>query len=64
MARPIVKPRDISVLGLHQSQGTDAAVRLQMFFELLEQCNLIDVGRIQVAKGRASIKLAILIHNK
>ncbi len=62
-ARFIVKPRDIPVLELHQLQGMDASTRLQMFCELVEQCDLTDVGRIQIAKGRVCTELAILIHN-
>ncbi|KAG0728868.1 hypothetical protein GWK47_031564 [Chionoecetes opilio] len=57
------KPRDSPVLELYQLQGLDAAARLQMFFELVEQCSSSDATRIQVAKGRVSSELAILIHN-
>ena len=60
---PTVKPKDIPMLESYQLQGLDAAARLQMFCELVEQSHNTDVGRIQVAKGRVSTDLAILIHN-
>ncbi|RUM27881.1 MAG: hypothetical protein DSY42_09270 [Aquifex sp.] len=65
-SRPTVsftKPRDIPQLQLHQLQGLEAAARLQMFFELIEQCSDDDQTRVQVAKGRVSSELAMLVHN-
>ncbi|KAG0709960.1 hypothetical protein GWK47_023746 [Chionoecetes opilio] len=59
----LTKPRDIPMLELHQLQGLDAAACLQMFFELVEQCSSSDTTLIQIAKGRVSSELAILIHN-
>ncbi|KAG0712106.1 hypothetical protein GWK47_019181 [Chionoecetes opilio] len=59
----LTKPRDIPIQELYQLQGLDAAARLQMFFELVEQCSSSDATRIQIAKGRVSSELAILIHN-
>ncbi len=60
---PIIKPRDIPQLDLDQLQGVEAAARLQMFFDLIEKCSDEDETRVQVAKGRVSSELAILIHN-
>ncbi|KAG0724131.1 hypothetical protein GWK47_041288 [Chionoecetes opilio] len=59
----LFKPRDIPVLELHQLQGLDATARLQMFFELIEQCSSSDATRIQIAKGRVCPEFSILIHN-
>ncbi|KAG0721231.1 hypothetical protein GWK47_046871 [Chionoecetes opilio] len=59
----LTRPRDIPLLELHQLQGLDATARLQMFFELIEQCSSSDATRIQIAKGRVSSELSILIHN-
>ncbi|KAG0720343.1 hypothetical protein GWK47_006833 [Chionoecetes opilio] len=59
----LIKPRDIPVLELHQLQGLDATARLQMFFELIEQCSSSDATRIQIAKGRVCSELSILIHS-
>lgn len=60
---PTVKPRDIPVLELYQLQEMEAAARLQMFFEPMEQCSVTDVGRNQAAKGRVGTQLVILVHN-
>ncbi len=57
------KPRDIPVLELHQLQGLDATTQLQIFFELLEQCSVIDTTRVQIPKRRVSTETAALIHN-
>ena len=59
----LTKPRDIPLLELHHLQGLDAAARLQMFFELVEQCSNDDTTRIQIAKGRVAPELATLIHS-
>ncbi|KAG0724109.1 hypothetical protein GWK47_041311 [Chionoecetes opilio] len=59
----LTRPRDIPILELHQLQGLDATARLQMFFELIEQCSSDDTTRIQIAKGRVNSELSILIHN-
>ncbi|KAG0725463.1 hypothetical protein GWK47_038598 [Chionoecetes opilio] len=59
----LIQPRDIPVLELHQLQGLDATARLQMFFELIEQCSSSDATRIQIAKGRVCSEFSILIHN-
>lgn len=60
----LTKPRDIPVLELHQLQSLDAAARLQMFFELVEQCSPSDATRVQIAKGRVTAELAVLVHSK
>ena len=59
-----VKPKDIPRLELEQLHGVEASARLQMFFELVEQCAGDSASRIQVAKSRVSTEIAILIHNK
>ena len=62
-SKTFMKPRDVPILDLQQLQGLEAAVRLQMFFELVEQCHDQDDERVQIAKSRVSPDLAILIHN-
>ncbi len=57
------KPRDIPVLELHQLQGLNATTQLQIFFELVEQCSVVDTTRVQIAKGRVSPEIAAIIHN-
>ncbi len=57
------KPRDIPVLELHQLHGLNSTTKLQIFFELVEQCSEIDATRVQIAKGRVSTEIAALIHN-
>ena len=59
----LTKPRDVPVLDLHNLQGVDATARLQMFFELVEQCSDSDAVRVQIAKSRLSSNLAILVHS-
>lgn len=63
LAKSIVKPRDIPTLELHQLEGLDAAARLQLFFELVEQSAEQDSVRVQIAKSRLGSELAMLIHN-
>lgn len=36
---------------------------LQMFFKLVKQCSDSDATRVQIAKGRLSPELAILVHS-
>lgn len=58
------KPRDIPLLELCQLEGIEAAARLQMFIELVEQVSLQDETRVRVAKSRLSPEIAMLVHNK
>lgn len=58
------KPRDIPILQLQELQGLNSTTKLQIFFELVEQCSEDDHRRVQIAKGRVSSELAALIHNR
>ncbi len=62
-SHPIIKPRDIPQPDLDQLQGLEATSLLQMFFALIEQRSDEDDTQVQVAKGRVSSELVILIHN-
>ena len=62
--RSPTKPRDIPVLELGQLEGIEAAARLQMFIELVEQVSGQDETRVKVAKSRLSPEIAMLVHNR
>ena len=59
----ILKPRDIPILELESLRGIDAAARLDMFCEKVEQCSGSDETRMQIAKSRVGAELAIFVHN-
>jgi len=61
--KPITRPRDVPILELHQLEGLEAAARLQIYFELIEQCSPDDGIRVQIAKSRLGSELAMLVHN-
>ncbi|XP_050687893.1 uncharacterized protein LOC126981190 isoform X2 [Eriocheir sinensis] len=58
------KPRDIPILQLHELDDLEAAGKLSLFFDLVEQCTTEDGDRMKVAKTRVSSDLAMLIHNQ
>lgn len=63
--RPVItKPRDIKILELHDLEGLEAAGKLAVFFEGVEQCSQDDRDRVQIAKSRVSSELAMLLHNR
>ncbi len=51
------------MLELQHLGGLDATARLQIFFDLVEQCSPYDEARIRIAQGRVSPELAVLIHS-
>lgn len=57
-----IKPSDIKVLELEVLQRLDSAARLQMFFELVEQCSSNPQTRLEIAKSRVDGDLAVMIH--
>ena len=59
----LMKPRDIPKLTLAHMHGLEATATLQIFFEQVEQTSQCDEERVQIAKGRLSSDLAVLIHN-
>ena len=64
MGKSPTKPRDVPILELAQLEGIEAAARLQMFIELVEQVSDCDEVRVKVAKSRLSPEIAMLVHNR
>ncbi|XP_050733579.1 uncharacterized protein LOC127007076 [Eriocheir sinensis] len=61
--KPIsTNPRDIPILQLHELDDLEAAGKLSLFFDLVEQCTTEDGDRMKVAKTRVGSELAMLIH--
>ncbi len=58
------KPRDIPVLELNELDNLEASGKLNLFFDLVEQCSADDGDRVKVAKTRVNTELAMLIHNQ
>ena len=57
--KPITKSRDIPVLELKHLHGLESASRLNLFFEQVESCATLSAERIEVARLRVSIELAM-----
>ena len=64
MERSPTKPRDVPILELNHLEGIEAAARLQMFIELIEQISAQDETRVKIAKSRLSPEIAMLVHNR
>ena len=64
MGKSPTKPRDVPILELAQLEGIEAAARVQMFIELVEQVSDCDEVRVKVAKSRLSPEIAMLVHNR
>ena len=58
-AKRTTKARDIPILELHHLHGLESASRLNLFFEQVESCSLLSGERIEVAKLRVSVELAM-----
>ena len=61
VGRRVTKPRDIPVLELSHLHGLESASRLSLFFEQVEACSVYSDERIEVAKLRVSVELAMKI---
>ncbi len=59
----ITKARDIPVLELSHLHGLESASRLKLFFEQVEACAEYSDDRIEVAKLRVSVELAMKIQS-
>ncbi len=58
------KPKDIPILELTDLEGLEAAGRLSLWCESVEQCSEVDAERVLVAKKRVSQDLALLLQNR
>ena len=58
-AKPITKSRDIPVFELKHLHGLESASRLNLSFEQVESCATLSAERIEVARLRVSIELAM-----
>lgn len=61
LGKRITKARDIPVLELSHLHGLESASRLRLFFEQVESCTIFSDERIEVAKLRVSIEIAMKI---